>query len=163
MKKKIRNSPQEIETIIHSMEHYALGDIRHNRSKPIAAFILSMCLIDQVSSFRYPLLRDRNKRPEDLIEEYMPAYRNLDLYDMFRHSLIHHYSSLGKFDIDNVGYENVPYHLNNNVIHINSNVFIAHLESAFAAVCEDFRRTGSDANKNAINNSMYHPVLVASG
>jgi hypothetical protein len=35
-------APQSIETIINSLEHYALGDIRHNSCKPIAAFILSI-------------------------------------------------------------------------------------------------------------------------
>ena len=160
MKKKIRDTPQEIETIINSMEKYALGDIRHNQSRPIAAFILCMCLIDQLSSFRYKLHRDANKRPEDFINEYMPDYRGLDLYDMFRHSLIHHYSSQGKFDIDNRGNEEVPFALKDSVIYINTNVFIYYLEKAFTKVVADFRNIDSEAFRNAIENSMYHPVLV---
>lgn len=158
--KKIRDTPQDIETIIHSLEHYALGDIRHNRSKPIAAFILSMCFIDQLSSFRYKLLRDANKRPEDFIDDYMKEYSGLDLYDMFRHSLIHNYSSQGKFDIDNRGNENVPYATKNSIIYINTNVFIDYLEIAFTNVAKAFRVVGEEANKNALENSMYHPVLV---
>lgn len=77
--KQIRDTPQDLETIIHSLEHYALGDIRHNRSRPIAAFILSICFIDQLSSFRYKLRRDANKRPEDFIDDYMKEYSGLDL------------------------------------------------------------------------------------
>jgi len=158
--KKVIETPQSIDTIINSLEHYALGDIRHNRSKPIAAFILSMCFIDQLSSFRYKLLRDPNKRPEDFIDDYMKEYSHLDLYDMFRHSLIHHYSSQGKFDIDNRGNEDVPYKKQNGIIYINTNVFIAYLEKAFINVVEDFRIIGEEAYNNALENSKYHPVLV---
>jgi hypothetical protein len=158
--KKLRANPQDIETIIHSLEHYALGDIRHNRSKPIAAFILSMCFIDQSSSFRYKLLRDPNKRPEDFIDDYMKDYSGLDLYDMFRHSLIHNYSSQGNFDIDNRGNENVSYAKKNGIIYINTNVFIDYLEKAFIDVSGDFRRIGEEAYNNALERSMYHPVMI---
>src|SRR5450432_819795 len=106
---KVSDIPQDIETIIHSLKHYALGDIQYNRSKPIASMILCMCFIDQLASFRFPLLRDLNKRPEDFINNYMEEYKGLDLYDMFRHDLIHTYSSGGKFSINNTGYENVPF------------------------------------------------------
>jgi hypothetical protein len=159
---KVREIPQEIETIIFSFEHYALGDIRHNKSKPIAAFILSMCFIDQLSSFRYKLRRDANKRPEDFIRDYMKEYSGLDLYDMFRHTLIHNYSSLGKFDIDNRGNETVPYLNEGGRIYINTNVFIDYLEKAFVNIIKDFRQKGHEANDNALENSLYHPVLVDS-
>jgi hypothetical protein len=158
--KKVRNNPQDIETIIHSLEHYALGDIRHNRCKPIAAFILSMCFIDQLSSFRYKLLRDPNKRPEDFIDDYMKEYTGLDLYDIFRHSLIHNYSSQGNFDIDNRGNENVPYIKKDEITYINTNVFIDYLEKAFIDVAKDFRKIGEEPYNNALERSMYHPVLV---
>jgi len=157
--RKIRDTPQDLE-IIHSLEHYALGDIRHNRSKPIAAFILCMCFINQLSSFRYKLLRNANKRPEDFINDYMKEYSGLDLYDMFRHSLIHNYSSQGKFDIDNRGNEDVPYANKNGRIYINTNVFIECLERAFVNVVTDFRVIGEEAYNNALENSMYHPVLI---
>jgi hypothetical protein len=158
--KKVRDTPQDIETIIHSLELYALGDIRHNRIKPIAAFILSMCFIDQLSSFRYKLLRDANKRPEDFIDEYMNDYTSLDLYDMFRHSIIHNYSSQGRFDIDNRGNDDVPYIKKDGNIYINTNVFIDHLEEAFRNVVKDFRVINGEAYNNALERSMYHPVLI---
>lgn len=158
--KKVKDTPQSIETIIHSLEHYALEDIRHNKSKPIAAFILSMCFIDQLSSFRYKLLKDANKRPEDFIDDYMKEYSGLDLYDMFRHSLIHNYSSQGKFDIDNRGNDDVPYAKKNRITYINTNIFIEYLEKAFINVVKDFRKVGEEPYNNALERSMYHPVLV---
>ena len=78
---------------------------------------------------------------------------------MFRHSLIHNYSSQGKFDIDNRGNENVPYANKNGRVYINTNVFMEYLEKAFINVVKDFRVVGQ-ANDNALENSMYHPVLV---
>jgi len=79
---------------------------------------------------------------------------------MFRHSLIHNYSSQGKFDIDNRGNEDVPYANKNGRIYINTNVFIECLERAFVNVVTDFRVIGEEAYNNALENSMYHPVLI---
>lgn len=158
--KKVRDTPQDIHKIIKSFEHYALGDIRYIKCKPIAAFILSMCFIDQIASFRYKLLRDQNKRPEDFIEEYMNEYHGLDLYDFTRHTLIHHYSSQNKFDIDNRYYPNEPIHKTEKITYINTDVFVNRLESAFENAKKDFLDTNSEAYQNASIRSMYHPVLV---
>ncbi|MBK9380920.1 MAG: hypothetical protein IPN39_06295 [Chitinophagaceae bacterium] len=152
--------PQNIETIIKSFEKYAIGDIQHNRSKPIAAFILSICFIDQLSSFRYNYKIKHTKRAEKLINDYMKDYKGLDLYDYVRNSLVHNYSSKGRFDIDNIGYENSPFFRNGDIIHINTNVFISHLEDAFKILLNEFRDTNSDAHKNAIETSKYYPVFV---
>jgi hypothetical protein len=157
---KVRDTPQDIHVIIKSFEKYALGDIRYIKCKPIAAFILSMCFIDQIASFRYKLLRDPNKRPEDFIEQYMNEYHGLDLYDFTRHTLIHHYSSQNKFDIDNRYYPNEAVHKTEKIIYINTNVFIERLETAFEEVKSHFLDTASDAYQNALIRSMYHPVLV---
>jgi hypothetical protein len=161
--KQIRPTPQDIDTIIHSFRGYALGDIQYNKRNPIAAMILCMCFIDQLAAFRFRLARDVNKRPEDFIDNYMPEYKGLDLYDMFRHSLIHTYSSEGKFDIDNKGNEDVPYAKKNGITYINTNVFIDYLEKAFENVVKDFKEVGSEAHFNATHNSMYYPVLVDRG
>ena len=158
--KKIRESPQDIETIIGSLENYALGDIKYNKPKPISAFILSICFIEQLSYYRYEFHADDSKKPERLINEYMTEYKNLNLYHKTRHTLVHNYSSRGNFDIDNRGFETVPYDEINGVIHINTNVFIQHLESAFEKVVKDFRNVGSEAYSNALEYSMYYPVLV---
>ena len=90
----------------------------------------------------------------------MTEYKNLNLYHKTRHTLVHNYSSRGNFDIDNRGFETVPYDEINGVIHINTNVFIQHLESAFEKVVKDFRNVGSEAYSNALEYSMYYPVLV---
>lgn len=79
---------------------------------------------------------------------------------MFRHSLVHNYSSQGKFDIDNRGNEDVPYAEKSGIIYINTNVFIDCLEKAFINVVKDFRVSGGEAYNNALQNSMYHPVLT---
>ena len=49
------NQKQIIDTIFHSLETYALGDIKFLREskKPIATFILCTCLIEQISQFVY--------------------------------------------------------------------------------------------------------------
>jgi len=154
--------PQNIETIIKSFETYALGDIQHNKCKPIAAFILSICFIDQLSSYRYDYKIKYSKRAPWIFRDYMKAYHHIgsQIYEYFRNGLIHNYSSKGQFDIDNVGYETVDYFENGDVIHINTNVFIKHLEDAFKTLCAEFRNPNSEANKNALETSRHFPVFV---
>ncbi len=158
--KKARDKPQDIEVIIHSFEHYALGDIRHTKPKPIAAFILSICFIEQLSFFRYEFHADDGKKPEWFINSYMEEYKDINLYHKTRHTLVHNYSSRDNFDIDNRGFEDFPYVKIGEVIHINTNVFIHYLEIAFEKVVKDFRKIGGEANLSALENSMYYPVLV---
>jgi len=161
--KRITDEPQPIEVIINSFKDYALGDIHHNRSKPIAAFILCMCFIDQVASFRYAIKRDKNKKPEDFISEYMKDYEELELYKNTRHSLAHNYSSGQKFKITNEIYGDRPFFKEGDVFTINTNFFIDRLEQAFKEVEMDFRIVDSDANKNAVEASMHWPVIVNKG
>lgn len=154
--------PQDIETIIKSFETYALGDIQYNKCKPIAAFILSVCFIDQLSSFRYDYKVKYSKRAPWIFRDYMTAYSSIGkkVYEYFRNGLIHNYSSKGQFDIDNTGYENVPFFDDGKIIHINTNVFIKHLEEAFKMLCEEFRNTSSVAHKNALETSKHFPVFI---
>ena len=154
--------PQDIETIVQSFKDYALGDINHNRCKPIAAFILSICFIDQLSSFRYDWKIKYSKRAPWIFRDYMKAYHPIGpkIYEFFRNGLIHNYSSRGRFDIDNVGYENVPFFENGDIIHINTNVFISHLETAFDELVTEFKDPSSDAHKNALETSKHNPVFI---
>ena len=62
----------------------------------------------------------------------MEQYKEINLYHKARHTLVHNYSSRYQFDIDNRGFEDVPYAIIEGVIHINTNVFIHYLEIAFA-------------------------------
>lgn len=158
--KKVRDTPQDIETIIGSFETYALGDIRHTKPKPIAAFILSICFIEQLSTFLYEFDADDSKKPERFFTDYMKEYKGINLYHKARHTLVHNYSSRGQFDIDNRGFEDVAYAEIGGVIHINTDVFIYYLEIAFGNVIKDFKKIGSKPYLNALENSMYYPVLV---
>lgn len=157
---KIRQTPQSIDTIIHSFEHYALGDINHNRCKPIAAYILSICFIEQLSGFIYAYEIANDKRAEQFFTDYMSDYKDINLYHLSRHTLVHNYSSKGIFDIDNIGFDDNPHQKINGVIHINTNVFIECLEAAFIKAKKDLLITGSPQNINALEYSMYFPVLV---
>lgn len=150
---------QTIDEIINSFKHYGLGDIIYNKPRPIAAFILSICFIDQISGFRYGNDIDEAKRPEHFFIYYMPAYKGINLFHKARHSLVHNYSSRGFFDIDKEGYENVAHDTINGTIYINTNVFISHLESAFEKVCKDFLENKS-ITEIAEKWSIEYPVLV---
>lgn len=155
-------NPQDIETIIKSFKDYALGDIRHNQCKPIAAFILSICFIDQLSSFRYDYKIKYRTRAPWIFRDYMKAYHPIGtkIYEYFRNGLIHNYSSKGQFDIDNVGHENIAYFNDGNIIHINTNVFNKHLEDAFKILCDEFRDINSEAHKNALETAKHFPVFI---
>jgi hypothetical protein len=156
--KKVRDTPQSIETIIQSFEIFALGDIEHNRSNPIAAFILSICFIEQMATLLYKMDADPNKA-ENFFVDYMPEYKGINLYHKARHTLVHNYSSRYQFDIDHRGFENVDYEVINKVIHINTNVFINHLRNAFEKVKKELDKK-EEAYANVLENSMTFPVLV---
>lgn len=157
-----RRQPQTIEQIITAFECYALGDIKHNADKPIAAFILCMCFIDHVSFFRYSNEEVPNKkdRPDKFIDTYMLAYGGFGFYNLARHSVVHFYTSEGRFDIDNRGFETVAYKEIDGVYYLNTNVLISHLERAFDKLKSEFLTLGSPANINALDKSITHPVLV---
>ncbi|MBK8610002.1 MAG: hypothetical protein IPL84_08640 [Chitinophagaceae bacterium] len=89
----------------------------------------------------------------------MDAYKELGLYNYVRNSLVHNYSSQGKFDIDSIGFEDVPYFKNGSKVHINTNVFVRHLEEAFKKLVKDFRENSSIQN-NAQETSKHYPVMV---
>lgn len=158
--KKLSNTPQPIQTIIYSFENYALGDIRYAKPKPIAAFILSICFIEQLSTFLYEFNADDAKKPERFFEEYMEEYKGINLYHKARHTLVHNYSSRGNFDINNRGNEHVPYIIMNDVIHLNTDVFINYLENAFEKAKIAFSKVDGEQYKNALEASKYYPVLV---
>lgn len=158
--KKVRNTPQTIDTIINSFEKYALGDIRHTKPKPVATFILSICFIEQLSTFLYEFHSNDNNKPENFFVDYMPEYKGINLYHKARHTLVHNYSSRGNFDIDNRGNENVPYIIIDDVIHLNTNIFVHYLEIAFEKVKIALSKVGSKQYEYALEASTYYPVLV---
>ena len=160
--KPVRDKPQSIEEIINSFEIYALGDIEYTKSRPIAAFILSICFIEQLSTFLYGVHVDPAKRPELFFSDYMREYHGINLYHKARHTLVHNYSSRGNFDIDNVGNEDVPYRKDDSgTIYINTNVFIYYLKNAFLKAVEYLKTKESEQEKNALECSLYYPVLTS--
>lgn len=85
----------KIADLITSLGTYGLGDIRHNieTGKPVAAFILSSCWIDQVALFVF----NHNEQNLDVhyrnfIKKYLKRYTELDLYTNLRCKLVHSYS-----------------------------------------------------------------------
>ena len=101
MKNLFRQSQPDavkIEEIISSFGQYAFGDIRYNienkdNSKPIAAFILCSCLIDQLAAYTYNHgTKENAKYYKKFIQEYLPPYKPLRLYNHLRCLLVHNYS-----------------------------------------------------------------------
>lgn len=88
----------KIEELISSFGQYAFCDIRYNienknESKPIAAFILCSCLIDQLAAYTYNHGKKENsKYYKKFIQEYLPSYKPLRLYNDLRCLLVHNYS-----------------------------------------------------------------------
>lgn len=150
-----------IEGIIHSFKNYGLGDIKHNRKRTISAFILSICLIDQLASFRYPkMVTDLAKRAEDFISEYIPAFSGLKLYTIFRHAIIHNYSSVRRYALTNDKEFKKPFAKENGVIIINTNALIKEIIKGFNKLELELLTNGSEARKNAIARAKKHPPLM---
>jgi hypothetical protein len=90
----------------------------------------------------------------------MPEYKGINLYHKARHTLVHNYSSRGNFDIDNRGNEHVPYAIKNDIIYINTDVFVDYLEIAFLKTKSVLLKADSSQYAFALEASTYYPVLV---
>ncbi len=156
---KVKRESQTIDQIIHSLKTYGLGDIRHNKEKTIAVFILSICFIDQLASFRYRGKNLTNKW-EQFIKDYMPIYVGLNIYKDFRNTLIHNYSGTDLFGLTNDVTFVFPFVKNGKTTIINTDIFIQNLEAGFNEFEKDVRTPNSEANYNAIKRSITHPVLT---
>lgn len=154
-----KRTPQSIDEIIHSFKHYGLGDIIHNKGKTIPVFILSICFIDQLASFRYRIKADA-ERWEQFIEDYMHIYSELKIYNNFRNTLIHNYSSCRKFGLTNDPSFTFPFSQTGSFVTINTDIFVENLETAFMRFKEDISVPNSEANYTAIKRSITHPVLT---
>lgn len=150
-----------IEGIINSFKTYGLGDIKHNRRRTITAFILSICFIDQLASFRYPkTVTDLSKRAEDFISEYIPVFSGLKLYSIFRHAIIHNYSSVRRYAVTNDKEFKKPFDKIKGVIIINTSALIKEITKGFKKLELELLTNGSDARKNAIARAKKHPPLM---
>lgn len=94
----------KIDEIIVALGTYALGDIKYNiygiddcekkEPKPIAAFILCSCFIDQMAAFAYNHpINENEDYYKKFIREYLPPYyQAFKLYTELRCLIIHGYS-----------------------------------------------------------------------
>jgi hypothetical protein len=139
---------QKISDIITAFETYALGDIKNvkKHKMPIAAFILGVCFIDQVSGFIYdkrkPGQKSNSDRSKKFVSEYLnkvsiKPYDKDDLIELLRNKLVHNYSvtdnKTPKRQKYVLGYDEPRLHLHKegDVIVINIEGFITDLENAF--------------------------------
>ena len=131
--------------MITAFEGYALNDIRKNKEMklPIAAFILSVCFIDQVSGFIYHnKIKQGTERCKNFVEDYLnkvatKQYNKNDLIDLLRNKLVHNYSVSDIKKPKHIHYrlewENRELHLlpYKGGLTINLDCFIDDLEKAF--------------------------------
>lgn len=150
----------KIKAIIHSLKIYGLGDIKHNRSRTIAAFILSISFIDQMAAFTYRKDKTLNKRCEKFMKTYVPVYAGLNLYRHFRNFVLHNYSSKGKYAVTNDKTFKKPFDVINNVIVINTTILIKEITKGFEKFEKVLKKKGSNARKNAIKKFKDYPVLM---
>jgi|GEM_PF-4312590 len=87
-----------LEEIITAFKEYALSDIKFNKDRPIAAAILIACLLDQLSCFFYKGGKGRD-RATKFIENYLPQYKEIGLYDILRNPMVHNYSIKGNYSV----------------------------------------------------------------
>ena len=141
-----------IEEIIDSFSTFAIPDIEFNvKDKPIAAFILCSCLIDQLAAFRYNQIDETAKYYNEFIKDYLPQYRALNLYVNLRCRLVHNYT-VGKhirITNDEIIFENIGKGKNVNIL--TSKMLYNDLKDVFETLCTEFRDINSDARKNALD------------
>lgn len=146
------NEEDIIKQIIDSFRDFALGDIEYNvEKKPIAAFILCSCLIDQLAAFRYNQIDENRDSYNKFIEVYLPQYRALNLYVNLRCRLVHNYT-VGKhirITNDDIIFENIGKGKNVNVL--TAKMLYNDLKEVFENICKEFNDFNSDARKNAID------------
>ena len=143
---------ERIGQIIHSFGHYALNNVKENKDRSIAAFILGCCLIDQLACFRF----NEEGKWEEFVKKYMTMYKSMELCDSIRNKLVHNYSLGGYYKIGFGGRdktEELPY----TVIHVDD--FIENLDTAFNLFCDDLRDRKHEARLAAINWHREHGIL----
>ncbi len=149
-----------INSIIHSLKTYGLGDIKHNRTRTISTFILSISFIDQTAAFTYRKEKILNKRCEKFITTYIPTYAGLNLYRHFRNFLLHNYSSKRKYALTNDKSFKKPFDRINNVIVINTSILIKEIIKGFSKFEARLKKKGSSVRKNALIRFKDYPVLM---
>ncbi|MES1226376.1 MAG: hypothetical protein ABUT20_63460 [Bacteroidota bacterium] len=154
-----------ISDIINSFEKFGLADIQHNIDRPIAAYILCICFIDQLSSYAYPIETRQKKRAEAFISRYVSDYDGVGLYKKFRDSIIHNYSPQDSEDAFalTVGGISTPYHKENDTIIINTTFLINGVTKGFDVFKRDLLDEKSQERKCALRRYRKHPIFIEKG
>lgn len=157
----VAQKEKTIAGILNSFEKYGLRDIRHNRNRPIAAFILSICFIDNLASFRYPLaINDAAIRSEKFITEYIKPFSAIALYDVFRNAAIHHYSGKRKYALTNDKTFLAPFEIRKDFTTINTNLLIKEISKGFRKYKKHLLADFDNAQANALNRNKKHPPFM---
>ena len=139
---------KKISYLITAFETYALGDIQvvQKNKMPIAALILSVCFIDQVSGFIYDNTirgqKNNTERSKIFVSDYLnkvsaKPYDKDELIELLRNKLVHNYSISDRKNTKHkkyaLDYENQKLHLHRekDTIFINIEGFIQDLKKAF--------------------------------
>jgi hypothetical protein len=149
-------SINKIGNMLKAFEVYALGDIKKTQQHgmPIAAFILAMCFIDQVSGYVFDNKakgqKDNTSRSKKFVTEYLnkvasKRYNSDDLISLLRNKLVHNYSVFDAKIPDHPKYAleftHPELHMrkDGDTIFINAQGFINDLEKAFLLYKERLR------------------------
>ncbi len=152
-----------IEQIIHSLRHYALGDIRKTSEQGllVAAFILAACGIDHMAHHRYYKII-RNSSSEKFIafvnEYFEGRYDGKALCNDLRSRLVHNYSVTQSFALTK---GRPDWHLatdEQGMTCLNIDVFTDHIEQAFHKFTEQMRSPG-DICKAALGHYKKYEVI----
>ncbi|OQP65427.1 hypothetical protein A3860_17335 [Niastella vici] len=160
---KLRTLPEDVKigSIIHSFKTFALGDIEYNITRPIAAFILGSCFIDQMAAYRYNHGTTSNEEHyKKFINEYLKEYNSFDLYNNLRCLIIHNYT-LGEYMSLTSELEAIDQQ--EDILHVNiltARRFHSALSRAFSEFSKDILKINSQARINAVNRYNEAPVLV---
>jgi len=172
----IQTATQKISFITTAFESYALADIRkvQKNNMPIAAFILGVCFIDQVSGFIYDSKkrgqRTNTDRSKKFVAEYLnkvasKPYEKDELIELLRNKLVHNYSLTNR-KIPNhrryqLEYFNPKLHLysQGDIIFINIDGFVTDLENAFQQYKKNLLHDAA-LQKNALEHYDNFGILV---
>lgn len=154
---------QKIADIITAFETYALGDIKHNieTHKPVAAFILSSCWIDQVALFVYNHNEENlDQHYKSFIKTYLNKYVELDLYTNLRCKLVHSYSVgvTTRITTEDEIYDN--HTLTTNANFITAKTLYKDLKEAWGKVKNELLTNGSKTRENALKRFDISPTLI---
>ena len=144
MKLSDKEKDKIIEDVIKAFGCYALGDIKYTaKKKPLAAFILCTCFIDQISGFVY--CSTKNDRAERFITQFMPQYGGMNIYKSLRNKLVHNYSTEGYYRLS-YDKPKKSKQVSQNLKLLNLHKFIQDIETAFGEVENELNKKSSIRN-----------------